>query len=75
MPKMSGAEFLKELREDADLKFISVYILTTSKDSKDIKDAYNRNVAGYIMKPTNFMELVDSMQHLTNYWKLIQFVK
>src|SRR4051812_48938283 len=32
MPKMNGIEFLHELRSDAELQSISVFVMTTSND-------------------------------------------
>lgn len=73
MPKMNGIEFLKHLREDEKLRSISVFIMTTSNDDKDKFDAYNLNVAGYILKPLTFVDFVDSIKKLTAYWELIEF--
>ena len=49
MPRMSGIEFLREVRRDADLKHLPVVILTTSDDERDRVEAYKLNVAGYIL--------------------------
>ncbi|HEY9805987.1 MAG TPA: response regulator, partial [Candidatus Obscuribacterales bacterium] len=54
MPKMNGIEFLRELRTDGDLKHIPVIVLTTSNEDSDKVEAYNLNVAGYILKPVTF---------------------
>ena len=73
MPKMNGIEFLKELRADDQLKSISVFIMTTSNDDADKFDAYNLNVAGYILKPLSFNDFVSSVKNLSAYWSLIEF--
>src|SRR4051812_17007119 len=54
MPKMGGLECLKELRSDPRLKAISVFIMTTSNEESDKVNAYDLNVAGYIIKPIFF---------------------
>ena len=72
MPKMNGIEFLKILRSDNELKTISVVILTTSNDEKDIVDAYDLNVAGYILKPVEFSKFVEAMRTLNLYWSLME---
>ena len=64
MPKMNGLEFLKELRNDKDLHNISVFIMTTSNDDKDRFEAYNYNVAGYIIKPISFENFVSAISIL-----------
>ena len=72
MPKMNGLEFLKELREDKDLHTISVFVLTTSNDDKDRIEAYNYNVAGYIIKPITFESFVVAVSTLHSFWKLCE---
>ena len=54
MPRMNGIEFLQELRKDPTLHRTPVVVLTTSKDERDLVDAYELNVAGYIIKPVTF---------------------
>lgn len=70
MPKMNGIEFLRELRGDANLKQIPVVMLTTSNEDKDKVEAYNLNVAGYILKPVTFDNFLQVMATLNNYWTL-----
>ncbi|HEY9847794.1 MAG TPA: response regulator [Candidatus Caenarcaniphilales bacterium] len=70
MPKMGGIEFLRELRSDAELKVTPVVVLTTSKEDNDKVDAYNLNVAGYIVKPVTFLKFVEAIATLNTYWTL-----
>lgn len=70
MPKMGGIEFLRELRADSELRALPVIVLTTSNEDKDIVEAYNLNVAGYIIKPVTFTRFVEVMAALNKYWTL-----
>lgn len=70
MPKMGGIEFLRELRADSDLKSTPVIVLTTSNEDSDKVEAYNLNVAGYILKPVTFSNFVETMVALNKYWTL-----
>lgn len=72
MPKMNGLEFLKELRADKNLHTISVFVMTTSNDDKDRVEAYNYNVAGYIIKPISFENFVAAVSILNNFWQLCE---
>jgi CheY-like chemotaxis protein len=72
MPQMNGIEFLRELRSDPELKPISVFVMTTSNDDKDKFEAYNLNVAGYIIKPVSFEKFVSAVSILDSYWKLCE---
>ena len=73
MPKMNGIEFLREVRADPDLVSSAVVVLTTSNDDRDRVEAYNLNVAGYILKPVTFMNFVEAMATLNKYWTLVEF--
>lgn len=72
MPRMNGIEFLKALREDAELQATPVVVLTTSNDDQDKVEAYNLNVAGYILKPVTFQGFCDVMVALDKYWSLVE---
>lgn len=70
MPKMGGIEFLRELRADPNLRPLPAIVLTTSNEDKDKVEAYNLNVAGYIIKPVTFTKFVEAMATLNKYWTL-----
>ncbi len=72
MPKMNGIEFLTELRADPNLKQIPVVVLTTSNEDRDRLNAYNLNVAGYLLKPVTFATFVETMTTLNQYWALCE---
>jgi len=72
MPKMNGIEFLEELRADPELSSTPVVVLTTSNDDQDKLDAFNFNVAGYLLKPVTFNAFCDKMATLDRYWALVE---
>jgi CheY-like chemotaxis protein len=72
MPKMNGIEFLEALRADPELSSTPVVVLTTSNDDQDKLDAYNFNVAGYLMKPVTFNSFCERMATLDKYWALVE---
>ncbi|UQD56513.1 response regulator [Flavobacterium sp. K5-23] len=72
MPKMNGIEFLKIMREDDRFKNISVFVMTTSNEDSDKINAYNLNVAGYILKPLSFEKFLSSVATLKNFWQLCE---
>lgn len=72
MPRMNGIEFLRELRADPHLQFTPVVVLTTSDDERDKINAYNLNVAGYLLKPVTFVNFVETMAALNKYWTLVE---
>jgi CheY-like chemotaxis protein len=72
MPKMNGIEFLRTIRADQELKLTPVIVLTTSNDERDRIEAYNLNVAGYILKPVTFGNFCEVMAALNKYWALVE---
>jgi CheY-like chemotaxis protein len=72
MPRMNGIEFLRELRRDEALARTPVVVLTTSNDERDKVEAYNLNVAGYLLKPVTFVSFCEVMAALNKYWTLVE---
>jgi len=72
MPRMNGIEFLRELRRDSELRAIPVVVLTTSDTEKDKIEAFDLNVAGYLVKPVTFPGFAELMATLNKYWTLVE---
>ena len=70
LPKMNGLEFLRACARRSGLRPLSVVVLTTSADERDKIDAYNLNVAGYLLKPVTFIAFVEVMAALNKYWTI-----
>ncbi|MFO0577863.1 MAG: response regulator [Polyangia bacterium] len=72
MPKMNGIEFLRAIRKDPTLKSLCVVVLTTSNEERDRIEAYQLNVAGYLLKPVTFHNFVEVLLTLNRYWQLME---
>lgn len=57
MPKKSGLECLKEIKNDDRLKSIVVAIYSTSSSEKDIDETYINGANIYIKKPNDYNTL------------------
>lgn len=57
MPRKSGLECLKEIRDNERLKEISVAIYSTSSSEQDIEDTFVNGANVYIRKPNDFIML------------------
>jgi CheY-like chemotaxis protein len=68
LPKKSGQEVLEELKADPGLKYIPVVILTTSKAEEDILEAYGNHANCYVVKPMNFLNFVDVVKTIRQFW-------
>jgi CheY-like chemotaxis protein len=68
MPLMSGFEVLGWLKGQPLLKRLPVIVLTSSVQDEDARRAYEAGANSYLVKPTDFNELVETMQHLGDFW-------
>lgn len=57
MPKMSGFEMAKQLKENPATKDIPIFIMTSLKQEANIKKGYDLGIDEYITKPTNIEHL------------------
>lgn len=72
MPRMNGLELLDRIRDDADLHDTIVFMLTTSNDEADKIDAFNLNVAGYMLKSDVGNSFVRAVELVHNYWRVVE---
>lgn len=72
MPRMGGIEFLQELRADPELKKLPVVVLTTSDQESDRVEAYELNVAGYLVKPVTFGDFIRLVSAFKTYWTYVE---
>ena len=70
MPKMNGIEFLKIIKNMDSLKMIPVIVLTTSKNEQDRIESFRLSVAGYMIKPVDYMQFVETVKMIEMYWTL-----
>ncbi|MEL6871004.1 MAG: response regulator [Pseudomonadota bacterium] len=72
MPRMNGLEFLREMRADPRHHNHVVFVLTTSSDQSDIFDAYELNIAGYMLKNEVGDGFVDAIGLIESYWRIVE---
>jgi CheY-like chemotaxis protein len=73
MPRMNGIELLRKIRATPELRDAIVFVLTTSNDEQDKIDAYNLNVAGYMLKSDMGTSFTRAISLIDNYWKVVEF--
>lgn len=65
MPKVDGIQVLKKMREDEDLKYIPVLMLTNVDDQSRMADAVSLGARGYLVKsdykPDEVMQKVNEI--------------
>jgi CheY-like chemotaxis protein len=68
LPKVSGLEVLKQVKEDDELRALPVVILTTSDADRDVALAYEYHANSYLTKPVNFEDFSRMLKNLGFFW-------
>ncbi len=71
LPRKSGLEVLAWLREQPGLLRLPVVVLTSSKESVDVGQAYDLGANSYLVKPVAFDKLLEMVTALGLYWLIL----
>jgi CheY-like chemotaxis protein len=71
LPKLDGLEVLRKIRENEETKTMPVVILTSSRERRDISEAYRLGVNSYVVKPVSFDNYVKIISSLAFYWSVV----
>lgn len=70
LPKIDGFEVLRRIRADERTRLLSVVIITSSSEKKDLKTCYELGANNYISKPIVFSDFTTIIASLGCYWSL-----
>ena len=70
LPKISGLEVLKRLRQDPRTACSPVIVLTTSKEESDMIESYRSGANAFVRKPVDFGQFHKAVKHLGLFWLL-----
>jgi CheY-like chemotaxis protein len=68
LPRIDGLEVLNRIRAEERTRLVPVVILTSSSEDRDLINAYHLWANGYVIKPIQFDEFTDAIEHLGLYW-------
>lgn len=68
LPKVSGLEVLKQVKEDAYSRALPVVILSTSDADRDVAQAYEYHANSYLTKPVDFGDFIRLLKDLGFFW-------
>jgi two-component system response regulator len=71
LPRLDGLDVLRKIREDERTKALPVVILTSSREKRDIAEAYRLGVNSYVVKPVGFDSFMKTVSTLAHYWGVI----
>lgn len=72
LPKVSGMEVLRRIRQEAHTKEIPTIVLTASSKGTDIAESQRLGAVTHIVKPVNFQKLIDVTPLLKLNWALLK---
>jgi CheY-like chemotaxis protein len=68
MPRATGFEILRWIRNRPDCKELPVVVLSGSELQEDIRQAYSMGANSYLVKPLGFEALVELLRNITSVW-------
>ncbi|WP_061132765.1 response regulator [Caballeronia fortuita] len=68
MPRVTGLEVLKAMRESDALRDIPVVAFTSSVQEQDVVRAYDLGISAYVVKPTDFTEYTRNIANIKAVW-------
>ena len=68
LPKKDGREVLSEIKQDENLRYIPVVILTTSKAEEDVLKSYHLHANCYVTKPVDLEKFITVVQSIDRFW-------
>jgi CheY-like chemotaxis protein len=68
MPKLSGAETLQQIKSNERFKCLPVVMLTSSRETQDLRTCYRLGANGYVVKPVDAKEFAKAIKDLSAYW-------
>jgi len=71
LPKVSGLEVLKAIKEDPRTKAVPVVVMTSSREQRDMVEGYRLGVNSYIQKPIDFEQFQTTVRDLGYYWLVV----
>lgn len=71
LPRLSGLQVLKKIRESQLTQMVPVVMLTTSKQDQDVVESYTSGANSYVQKPIDFEEFSEAVKHLGVYWLMV----
>ena len=74
LPKVSGLEVLKRLRDDERLKSLPVVILTSSAMDRDIIEGYRLGANSFVQKPVSADDFKEAVRTLGLFWVVVNKV-
>lgn len=68
LPRISGHDVLRAIKNDERTKCIPVVVMTSSNHEHDLLECYRGGVNSFVQKPIEVAKFREALQHLGKYW-------
>ena|SRR5436190_12611447 len=68
MPKLGGAETLQQIKADERFKCLPVIMLSSSRETQDVRMCYRLGANGYVVKPIHAKQFAKAIRELASFW-------
>jgi chemotaxis family two-component system response regulator Rcp1 len=68
LPGLNGCQVLRRIKDDPQLRWIPVVVLTTSIRDEDVAQTYHAGANTYIPKPAEYPDYCSLVETLSGYW-------
>jgi CheY-like chemotaxis protein len=68
LPRISGHDVLRAIKNDERTKCIPVVVMTSSDHESDLLECYRGGVNSFVQKPIEVTKFREAMQQLGKYW-------
>ncbi|EJM98632.1 response regulator [Herbaspirillum sp. YR522] len=72
MPRVTGIEVLRQMKQDASTAAIPVIMLTTTDDPREIERCYEYGCNVYITKPVEYDDFIEAVRRLGFFLQVVK---
>lgn len=71
MPRLNGIDVLREIKSIEAFRGYPVVMMTSSNEERDIAECYRLGANGFVTKPVQYDQFVDTLTKMGTYWLTI----
>ena len=71
MPKVDGMEVLRQIKSHAELKTITIIMLTTTEDPNEVRCCHQLGCSNYITKPIEYEKFIEAIHNLGLFLRIV----
>jgi two-component system, response regulator len=71
LPKLSGLDVLRKIRERDETALIPVVVLTSTDDPKQVEEAFQAGANSFVRKPVDQGEYSEAVLSVSMYWLML----